>query len=226
MPKLFGKLLAVLAFGWVGSASAGHIPVTVNGQQWLQPSDFINLTWSGISQVCAPSSGLCAGELNGIDVTGYTWASISDLHSLFNHYVGTELLGPGHGQHAEYESNWAPAFFADGWVSVYGDASLNRLTGGVVRDSYFTAKHGQLTYLSYLEDQCCDPEYAALDVVSADTDVGPQLSVGSSYSSVGAWFFRDQSEPPTEASTPATVSLLGLGLAALGYSRRKLKQGI
>lgn len=223
MLRLIGRSLVVLAFGWVGPASALHIPVTVNGQEWLQPLDFVNLTWSGISQVCAPSSGLCGGELNGMDVTGYTWASISDLQSLFNYYIGSELLGPGHGQHAEDESIWAPAFFADGWVSVYGDASVIHLTGGMVRNSYFTTEHGQLTYLSYLEDRWGVPEYDLpnIDVVSADTDVGPQLSVGSSYSSVGAWFFRNQSEPPTEAPTPATVSLLGLGLATLVYSRRK-----
>jgi len=49
-------------------------------------------------------------------MTGWIWASVEDLNALFNHYLGAEVLGPGPDHYIENpDSEWAPAFFDDGW---------------------------------------------------------------------------------------------------------------
>ena len=69
-------------------SSLGDEPrsIWVNGelQQWLQPADFTGYTFDQISSVCP--NGECAGSLPGstFDLTGYTWASIMEVSTLFN----------------------------------------------------------------------------------------------------------------------------------------------
>jgi hypothetical protein len=88
--------------------------ITVGGKEWLQPNLFTKPSWNDINAVCP--AGVCRGELNGIDMTGWTWASVDDVNALFNYYIGTEELGPGPGGFTEADSDWAPAFFSDGWL--------------------------------------------------------------------------------------------------------------
>jgi hypothetical protein len=68
--------------------------VTADGKEWLQPKDFINYSYNEVSAVCP--AGACSGSLPGstFDLTGYTWASIDDMDSLFNAYgyVGNAIL--------------------------------------------------------------------------------------------------------------------------------------
>jgi hypothetical protein len=88
--------------------------VVVDGKEWLQPDLFTNLSWNDINAVCP--EGACAGTLNGQDLTGWTWATVDDLNALFNYYIGTEVLGPGPDIYVvSPDSEWAPAFFNDGW---------------------------------------------------------------------------------------------------------------
>ena len=57
-------------------------------KQWLQPADFVGYTHEEIAAVCSHSSGLCSGSLprSNVDLTGYTWASGSDISSLYCEY--------------------------------------------------------------------------------------------------------------------------------------------
>ena len=91
--------------------------ITVDGKEWLQPYLFTNLTWNDINAVCP--EGICAGNLNGYDMTGWTWASADDLNALFNHYIGSDILGPGPDFTADFpgvsESSVFSDFFGDGW---------------------------------------------------------------------------------------------------------------
>lgn len=54
-----------------------------------------------------------------------------------------------------------------------------------------------------------------------DLNTDGDVAGGSTYDGVeditGSWFYR----APSAAPTPATLPLLGIDLAALGYSRRK-----
>ena len=71
----------------------GPESIMVDGREWAQVDLFTNLSWNQINAICP--MGVCAGTLNGHDMTGWTWASVEDLNALFNHYVGIEALGPG-----------------------------------------------------------------------------------------------------------------------------------
>ncbi|MBN7796878.1 hypothetical protein [Parahaliea mediterranea] len=61
-------------------------PVRVNGQEWLQPRNFVNYSYNTIREVCPDK--LCSGHLPGsaIDLTGYMWASGKDVRLLIESY--------------------------------------------------------------------------------------------------------------------------------------------
>jgi hypothetical protein len=68
--------------------SPADYAVTVDGNVWLQPVDFTGYRYDQVNAVCPPPIGACSGSLQGstFDLTGYRWASIMDVSSLFNAY--------------------------------------------------------------------------------------------------------------------------------------------
>lgn len=108
----FGLGADNLPAGAVPSTANGDDTVFVNGREWYQPDLFTNLTWIEINAVCPTPAGVCDGELNGNDMTGWTWASVSDVNDLFNHVIGGAAMGPGPTSYTTNttESQWAPLF--------------------------------------------------------------------------------------------------------------------
>jgi len=110
----------------VQAATAWADPVIRGGKEWLQPADFTSLTWNEVAAVCPPPGGACSGFLNGIDVTGYSWASVDDVNALFNSYGIVPPLGPGLDAFSQ-DSSWAALILSDftptnvtvvwGWLS-------------------------------------------------------------------------------------------------------------
>jgi hypothetical protein len=93
MSKLIRSIWVLAFAGWAGSVSAGPITgadiVTVDGTDWAQVDLFTDLSWNDINTVCP--GGVCgAGTLNGYDMSGWEWASVSDLNSLFNGYLSAQ----------------------------------------------------------------------------------------------------------------------------------------
>jgi hypothetical protein len=89
--------------------------IAVDGNMWLKPDLFNLITWLEINAVCpASNNGICVngGVLNGQDMSGRTWASVDDTNALFNHYIGSPVLGPGQDYYEELNSSWAPSFIA------------------------------------------------------------------------------------------------------------------
>jgi hypothetical protein len=117
MSKFIGRLLVVLAFGWAGSVSS-QVPITgddiviVDGRDWAQVDLFTYLTWNGINAVCP--GGVCTGELNGYDVTGWAWATVADVNDLFNTYLGEGVMG-----------GWPDNQLSEAWDGPWGGLLFN-----------------------------------------------------------------------------------------------------
>ncbi len=64
--------------------------VIVNGKEWEQPSRFTGVLWEEINAVCPSAEGVhsCNGLLNGIDLSGWIWATGADVQALIDTYAG------------------------------------------------------------------------------------------------------------------------------------------
>ena len=89
--------------------------VTVDGKEWAQADLFFNLSWDEINAVCP--AGVCgdSGQLNGYDMTGWTWASVDEVKALFNVYIGDNVLGPETDFYQDVTGEAVERFFDDGW---------------------------------------------------------------------------------------------------------------
>lgn len=96
--------------------------IAVGGKEWAQAILFYRLSWNQINIVCP--AGVCAGVLNGYDVTGWKWATVDEVNSLFNYYIGSAVLGPDP-SNVQTLSSWGREFFlSGGWTSDPGTLTL------------------------------------------------------------------------------------------------------
>jgi hypothetical protein len=110
----------------------GNNMITVEGRVWAQPDLFAYLSWNDINAVCPDGVCVDGGMLNGHDMTGWTWAGVDEVNSLFNFYIGRGAMGPGPGSYQELDSEWAPEFFSSGWRD-YGPHSVYHSSAGWLR---------------------------------------------------------------------------------------------
>jgi len=81
---------SVLSFGILATGQAqaaltltSSDIITIDGKDWAQPVLFSNLSWNDVNAVCL--GGICGPTLlNGYDVSGWTWATVTDIDVLFN----------------------------------------------------------------------------------------------------------------------------------------------
>jgi hypothetical protein len=77
-----------------GSGCPEPLPdsIIVNGKEWAQSQTFVGVSWKQINDVCPPVHGLnlCHGQLNGVDLRGWRWATTSEVTELLNTYSGSE----------------------------------------------------------------------------------------------------------------------------------------
>lgn len=207
MPKYLKKIImAMTIVGWTGGAAA--LPITdtvmVNGHEWAQVNLFSNVSWGAMNSVC--SGGICNGQLNGYDMTGWLWADTAAVTDLFNYYIGSPVLGISNGMYQQTPSVFAAKFFADGWKPTERPLPGSNLTTGLVSESG--------SYMAYIGDS------------------GPILNMSEAFiyraypsqyfRVVGGWFVR---APDVGVPAPATLSLAFVGLALLAFGRRSTAGG-
>lgn len=114
------------AYGFTGAwfyraVDLGVDAVRVGANEWAQPDLLTNLSWHDVAEACPDS--VCNGTLNGFDVTGWTWASVSQVNGLFNAYgVEPPLVEAGE-LFSLARSTWAPLFFTSGFRPLYEGGS-------------------------------------------------------------------------------------------------------
>jgi hypothetical protein len=185
---LVPAMLAQSAVSWAD-------PVTRAGKEWLQPADLTSLTWNEVAAVCPPPVGECAGLLNGIDVTGYTWASVDEVNALFNAYGIVPPLGPGPDNFSE-DGTWAAGILAD------FTATGNTLVWGWTRSEV----DGANAYTAFVEE---DEEGGVVDVASTLL-ANPK---SGSASSQAVWLYR-ASDPLASDSRVLDIEVTGANQAS------------
>lgn len=214
--------------------------VIINGKDWRQLTDTVGFTYNdltGSSGPCDAATGVCTGAATNRwgdvrDFSGWTWASRSDVAGLFDYLIPTPTtpyfdppgsLLPG-AIYYENNSAWAPAIVDDGGAVADGVTGLfgytQRLTD--VDYDFFRVVGITRTCIENFPDSsdCLLTSYAAVDYNILDTGLdddaatsGHQL-VDYAERTKGMWLYRPVPEP-------ATLALVGIGLAGIGYARKK-----
>jgi hypothetical protein len=168
--------------GWFYRLNESSNTVIRGNREWLQPAAFTNLSWNDISAVCP--AGECSGNLNGIDLNGWTWASVDQVNALFNSYLadagvsGSDLLGPGADSYTEASSTWGAAFNGD-----FEDTKPD--VGAVVWEAWTSSApssgNGSIANIIDFDDPL------EADLISTTG----QNQNNASRETLGGWFFRE-----------------------------------
>lgn len=161
--------------------------VTVDDKEWAQVDLFTNLSWNDINAVCP--AGVCSGILNGYNMTGWTWASIDDITALFNHYFGSDELGPA--PDATSDCAGALPFFTDGWRAL--DITDNDLISGMSLMGFswggMDADVAFKPVVSVLGLKDVPPEYCTM---ATNTVVFQNSGKETAFQARGGWFWRQR----------------------------------
>jgi len=129
---------ALAAIGFVAIASAQVAYVDAQGREWRQVKGTTGRTWNQIATVC-PTDGAtpCNGTLGSLDLTGWVWATDTQVTELFSEFVPLILEqpsfgGPGHALPAMFFfGSFQPTFefyttvggynYVSGWTSTASD---------------------------------------------------------------------------------------------------------
>lgn len=209
MSLLIRSFVLLVFTGCWGTTIASPIQtrdiVSVGGQEWAQPDQFLGLSWNDVNTVCP--GGVCASQtLNGNDMSGWLWATVNDINQLFNHYIGYDALGPGSDGYMAVGLPASSAFYEDGW----------RMTGSVLGPYTLGWASDDSTVLPYVAQFLVGVHGFPInheEAMGTDTQGIYLETTGTA----GAWFYRNVSAVPL----PATTWLFGSALIGLGVVKRR-----
>ena len=182
--------------------------VTVDDKDWAKPSKFKAATWDDINAICPRDiGGVCAGTLNGFDMDGWTWASLSETRMMLEYgFIDT----------SEWDSNLGlDNAGVAAIIAAFGSTTQNSSTSAISawsRDIHEINNSIQ-GYTKWVTIKDCK-------VSACDYDYVGRRSAPKSIASgsLGGWFYRETTEVPE----PPAIAFFGLAaLAFLRISQRE-----
>lgn len=161
--------------------------VTLAGREWAQPRFFSGLSWEDVNSVCSVQ-GPCSGVLNGIDVSGWHWASIDDALALLNSFGVNPPLEEARQTIIGIDTGWYQNLEAAGFQSSYtsgDDKEIHGWTSELDEDLDYRAYSAFMTF-GISEDEDSQPPFYERENAGSST-----YYTDSTYSGRGVWLYRD-----------------------------------
>lgn len=102
----------------------------INGIEWRQVTETTGISWNQVSKICNLETGVCNGQIDGVDFTGWTWANIEEITLLFNALIpgdsddlalgGDTINGLNSPLMAPFFDRFNRTSFGDGDEVIYG----------------------------------------------------------------------------------------------------------
>jgi hypothetical protein len=211
------KILGFLAVGLLaGPMVAQSANVIVGGREWRQPIDTLNATWDGTAASCDSTTGVCTGAL-----AGWTWASNTDVQSLFERLIrpGTTQFPTPTSDYDEFSSlDIATAFsLPDHFQRTYAAFGVFEFVRGWSRTlavPHVTGGPPAMAYSPYLQHYFgSEPSNACIifNIVTQCPDRGvlsEQRDTGSTIGG-GVWLYR--LAPPAPLLELLHSAVIGIG---------------
>ncbi|PCJ19050.1 MAG: hypothetical protein COA96_16430 [SAR86 cluster bacterium] len=210
---------SVLLLSLIQSAFA----VPIDGRNWMQVSDTVNFTYNNLATgPCDVVTGACSGVASNhlatsIDLTGWVWASSSDVADLFEYLTGAPA-----GTFDVNATNY-PGAAGDSWgadvidIDSGGpDAGLFAASGIFSSNDYWIAG---LTRTIINGDT--DRSYIRSSGGHSSAVVGNPHGFNTARSHTGLWLYQ-----PSSVSEPSALLLLLSSMIFLGLRKQKSRRTI
>ena len=208
MSKLIGRLLVVLAFGWSGMATSALID---NGDTTIDTNT--GLEWLDLTLTKNQSYNSILGGYGGYLADGYIYATSSQLCGIWGS-LGDDVSNCLNLSDIN-SSDLLQQASATTLTTLLGATLSNRTqigTYGMYDSGLIDSGRNGLGCIDSGSNSVCLADVSPPKASRADR----WTNLDYSQESIGSWLVRS-----AEVPTPATIPLLGIALAALGFSRRR-----
>jgi hypothetical protein len=241
MFKKFLTLLALKSLVVSGLLLLGSMPanaVIIDGKDWRQLTETNGrFKYNDVATVCNTTTGACSGSLvsstlGSVDFTGWTWADLNDVGTLFESLIPSNNVNFVNG--VEYNASDMSAAWASAIIDTDGTGadtgyfdptrSVFSAGGGYYPDTEYYILSGLTRSTITPSSSTFSRVGEVTDRVSGDygadrATTSPWHGVwAATYGDRGIWMYKTATVPE-----PATLSLLCLAIFGLAFARRQKK---